>query len=326
MNAVRARLLAGAIAVVAGCGGRVDDVLHEGPDPQGGTTGSEGGAAGAGGRASGGGRASPGGGSSNGGGTDAPSSGGRTAGGAGGSSAGGSSAGGAGGTAGSGGEASSGGGGGLSSAAGGAATEVWVGKVQRSITYDDHEDGVETPQNVVMVLQRSAGGILSGSVLFGDREPPGTPTDPEAFYPVLDDYTLWQTMKHAPLDGFAYTLMPLSVQDGRVTGKFAPGELWKAWCAIQPEAFPSRFPGEPDTCAPPDAPLGTDEAPRKAALCRSIPVCDCTGGVCRPHLDRNLWTLDLQLRGDLYEGEVQSDRIVGGGVWLFGVRLRRVQE
>jgi hypothetical protein len=116
-----------------------------------------------------------------------------------------------------------------------------------------------------------------------------------------------------------------------VTAQFAPGELWGTWCALQPKSYPvvSGFGASSDTCAPGDAPVTTQfpsATPVKGDLCLTASVCLCADDACRPNLDRFRWSLDIQLRDGLYEGEVYSDANVGGGAWLPGIRLRRVKD
>ena len=333
-----------AVLLVAGCGGRVENVLVGSDDPgaggagDGGSSTDDGGGEGSGGReGKAGGTSGAVGGASSAGGRASASSGGRP-----GTDPGGGGTPGSGGISGNGGSSgtgsvsasggsSVGGSGGATSGSDRAVTEVWVGQVQRAVTHVDYESNPPVAEHVVLVLETAANGTVKGSVVFGKRSAPPLPTDPDAFYPPLDDYRYWGVLKWLPLDGFAYSLVDLHLHEGRVTGRFSPNELWSAWCAIQPKSYPAREPSYPDTCVDRDAPFvnqgysDSAETPSKGDLCRGISVCTCESNVCSASASQRLWNLDLQRRDGLYEGEVRSESLPGGGTWLHGVRLRRVE-
>jgi hypothetical protein len=181
-------------------------------------------------------------------------------------------------------------------------------------------------------------GGTSGSVVFGDREPPPAATDPSAFYPPLGSFDpLWyEALIEAPFNGFPYTLLDLDIRDGRLTASIGPGELWHDWCALQPKSQPpSTYDGY--VCGAVFKPqIDTSQAtdpPDMRVLCDGdnghggtyAKICNCDLVSCRANLDAYRWRLDLELKDGAYEGEFAAASGDIGGVWAPGVRLRRVQ-
>jgi hypothetical protein len=216
-------------------------------------------------------------------------------------------------------------------------TEVWVGQVARQVTIQDTQ-GIDalTPEHVVLVLSTNQTGT-SGSVVFGDREPPPAATDPSAFYPPMGSFDpLWyEELIEEPFNGFPYTLVDLELKDGRLTASIGPGELWHDWCALQPKSDSPTYDGyvcggvfKPQI----DASQATDP-PDMRVLCDGkdgrggtyAKICNCDLVSCRANLDAYPWRLDLELKDGAYEGEFAATFGDVGGVWAPGVRLRRVR-
>jgi hypothetical protein len=82
-------------------------------------------------------------------------------------------------------------------------------------------------------LAFGADGTVTGTATFGDGAAPPPPTDPNVGYPAnLSDVQVRNFGTH-PYEGFVYTIVGGTSDNGRVRFSVDSGELWKAWCELQ---------------------------------------------------------------------------------------------
>ncbi|HVJ21293.1 MAG TPA: hypothetical protein VM686_38040 [Polyangiaceae bacterium] len=199
-------------------------------------------------------------------------------------------------------------------------TEVWVGEVYPQATYPDPFS--DTAEGVVLILSTTEAG-LGGTITFGQAPVPEV--DPDAFYPPGIDHL---NLMNNPLSGFQYSLVAVRVEGDGLQLTFAPGELWKDWCAGRPSypAGPNTFNDEAFVCSP-DEPRTShsDYLYSPVSLCLDDShVCSCDEASCwaNSHLLRQV---DLVLRGDELEGQLLRATV---GAWHGEpqtVRLERVE-
>jgi hypothetical protein len=198
------------------------------------------------------------------------------------------------------------------------APQVWVGETTSWVTYPDPVT-FDRPEHVVLVLNPE-GSKDRGSIVLGDRPPPPPATDPDAFYPPIDGdgYSIANFLKQFPLEGQPYTLLDVWQTDARLTFQINPFELWKDWCRLQTR------------CSTGPSPEMDGHAPRKSDLCGygDPVVCTCEDSVCSwTSMQPAFWsfTIDLELRGALLEGQVLAGGGSPSGLYTLGMRLTRVK-
>lgn len=109
---------------------------------------------------------------------------------------------------------------------------VWIGEVERAVTYPPPEDA-EAPQRVVLVLDALT-DVVTGSVTFGSGARPPPPTDSTQPYPPEPWPAAATLSMYQPYDGFEYTLAPSELRGGdRLVLQFVPSELFGQWCGLQ---------------------------------------------------------------------------------------------
>src|SRR5262249_34353486 len=89
---------------------------------------------------------------------------------------------------------------------------VWVGQVSHTITSIDDNGPEAPPEHVVLVVEESDGGV-SGSIVFGEGQPPPRATEPSIFYPpvtpstdIAEQYAQYTDLIANPYDGQPYSL------------------------------------------------------------------------------------------------------------------------
>jgi hypothetical protein len=98
------------------------------------------------------------------------------------------------------------------------------------------------------ILAASSGGLLCGTLKYGEGDPPPLSSDPTAWYPPLDSpyYDSVRnegSMFSAPgtqgmLDGFTYTILKGGQLDNQLAFSVSSFEHFQAWCGLQ-NAYPT---------------------------------------------------------------------------------------
>jgi hypothetical protein len=88
---------------------------------------------------------------------------------------------------------------------------------------------------VSMTFANQGSGPITGTVTFGTQPAPAPPTNPSVGYPTSIN---WGMPVHGFLgEGFVYTAQQIAIESPRVQLGVVSRELWKAWCALQPQAY-----------------------------------------------------------------------------------------
>jgi hypothetical protein len=209
--------------------------------------------------------------------------------------------------------------------------EVWVGQVAHKVTSFGDNGPDAPPEHVVLALFH-ADGVVGGAIVFGNGPRPPKATDPAAVYPpITPPSTLAEQERQLDelvaglFDGQPYSLFNVHRSEARMTFEVMPYELWKDWCALQPETY-SSFDGAEYTyvCAPSGA-AGSAEV-GLGYLCRGngFGPCECDKKSCHADLSFG-WGVDLELRGDVLEGVFTYTKGSGSGIWGNGIKLRRLR-
>jgi hypothetical protein len=84
-------------------------------------------------------------------------------------------------------------------------------------------------------------GMLCGTMTIGAGGPPAPATDPNVGYPPGQNLLVSTFFTSPVVQGFAYTLLDGTMQDGRVRFTLRGNEPWRGWCALQtPIADPAN--------------------------------------------------------------------------------------
>jgi hypothetical protein len=117
------------------------------------------------------------------------------------------------------------------------AVEAYLGSWEGYIENYQLPSGSDT---IRMTITSSDGVNLTGTVIFGDADPPAPPTDPTVGYPTTFDWV--HGFENAPYDifvdpvpwdGFVYTPLQVELATERLRFKLSTREFWKAWAELQ---------------------------------------------------------------------------------------------
>ena len=201
----------------------------------------------------------------------------------------------------------------------GASLEVWVGELWSVTPFLCDPDYAWSEPTVmganghtertVLVLERSANGVLRGRVRFGEGELPESPgSEP---YENGHNGGYWLCSIQLPTVGTEYELRSIVRSRDRLMFDIVAGDVWNEWC---------RSHGEP--C--PENPYGGCNGPSGPSGGRAQPPCVCEAGTCRATEYDWLSTLgiDLAITADTIEGQFPF----GGGFVTPGeLRLTRAR-
>jgi hypothetical protein len=184
---------------------------------------------------------------------------------------------------------------------------VWIGAANRTVTFpEDEADPPTGPQKVVLIL-RPVTGSTTGTITFGDDDPPAPPVDPNEPYP-LERTTMRNSEGQtfpvlainwtiSPYAGFVYSIASSGLNGSELTISYVPAELWRDWCALQ----------TPDG----GQPMATD----------GTPICDCAATACHA-LTSPTQEIDLLVEGDTMQGQLLG--LGGIDTDPVAIRLQRV--
>jgi hypothetical protein len=196
--------------------------------------------------------------------------------------------------------------------------QVWVGALESYVTFGYPDAPPLAHEHAVLVLNPE-GTEDVGSMVLGDAPPPPPPTDPNAYYPPnkgggrLVTGDLWSRL----VEGVPYSLRDVRRTDTRLIFHLNPGELWKDWCKLR------------TTCSI-DSQDSSEHASEVDDLCADNPVgvavCRCDDSICQWNTaNPEVWTIDVELRNGILEGQVAQYEMAAGGAWTLGIRLKRVE-
>lgn len=204
-------------------------------------------------------------------------------------------------------------------------------------------DGSDT---VVMTLDFTSSGAITGTVFFGSGPALPAATDPNVGYPPgLASPTQLQQF---PLEGFDFTILGGAYSAPRVQLSIDQREMWKHWCEIQTTIYPVDNGNAPDGgcgtplgygCLPNAATMGGGntcaiswcEQPAwtpvdcgKLQLCMGIGgICTCTATACTvPVPAKGGIAFDMQLASGALDGSV-TGLSTNGGSQVYNVHLKR---
>jgi hypothetical protein len=185
--------------------------------------------------------------------------------------------------------------------------EVWVGEVAMRVTSppvpprnpeDDLGDAF-SPERMTLVIGLDAQNrALGGSVTFGAGEPPAPPRHAGDPYPALAPFEIRWRISAYP--GFEYPLTRMSSSGAQLGFSFAPGELWRPWCAL----LSSRpLPGTGEFACTTDDPAGA--AVTSTEACTGTVeerFCNCDRASCDANTTYR-WRADMAFDGDRGSGQ-----------------------
>jgi hypothetical protein len=105
---------------------------------------------------------------------------------------------------------------------------TWTGYIE-SFTLPSGSDVVS------MTFANQGSGPITGTVTFGTQPAPAPATNPGVGYPTNINWGM-------PVDGFlgegfVYTAQQIAIESPRVQLGVVSKELWKGWCALQPQTY-----------------------------------------------------------------------------------------
>jgi hypothetical protein len=166
---------------------------------------------------------------------------------------------------------------------------VWVGYIE-SYQFPSGSDAVR------FTFATGADGAVTGTAVFGNKQTPPSPTNPNTGYPPGLNFTNFGSCG-SPFagEGFVYSVEGTTMEDGRLRFSVLTRELWKKWCELQKpyDAGPSAsgygclpnwgFNGGESTCSQTD-PSTDQDVPRDCGqlyLCAACEhTCNCNAEGC----------------------------------------------